>query len=348
MVMKNIFVVGALLASSVCGHMQMSKPFPIRSPLNPNGGDKKDYSYTNPLSSSGSDYPCKGYANDPFQSVANYTAGSQYEMELSGSATHGGGSCQMSLSYDKGKTFKVIKSMEGGCPIPKKYDFTIPSDAPSGEALLGWTWFNKIGNREMYMNCAQVTIQGSSSKREHARDIRPRKLSARSTPFDSLPPIFLANINAEGQCTTTADEEVNFPMPGDNVQGHVSGKGYTCKGTAPFLGDSSSSSTSSSSSSSSSSSPSPSPSPSSSSSAPASAKVVPTPMASSSPIQSPTSTPSSSAVAQAPSAGGSCNSGDIVCSEDGKSFSMCDHSALKSMGSVAAGTKCKNGAIMAV
>ncbi|KAJ9295943.1 CAZyme family AA11 [Paecilomyces variotii] len=342
MITKNIFLVGALLASSVCGHMQMSKPYPIRSPLNPNGGQNKDYSYTDPLSSSGSDYPCKGYANDPFQSVANYTAGSQYEMELSGSATHGGGSCQISLSYDKGKSFKVIKSMEGGCPIPKKYDFKIPSDAPSGDALLAWTWFNKIGNREMYMNCAQVTIQGSSSsKRSHVRDLRAKKLAAR-TAFDSLPPIFLANINAEGQCTTIADEEVNFPLPGDDVQGHVSGKGYTCKGTAPFLGSSSdSSSTSSSSSSSPSSSASPSSSSSSSSasssSSPASAKVVPTPVP----------TPSSSAVSQAP-ASGSCSSGGIVCSDDGKSFFMCDHNGLKSMGSVAAGTKCKNGAIMAV
>lgn len=372
MIMKNVFLVGALLASSVYGHMQMSKPYPIRSPLNPDGGDNKDYSYTSPLSSSGSDYPCKGYANDAFKSVADYTVGSEYEMDLAGSATHGGGSCQISLSYDTGKSFKVIKSMEGGCPLVSSYNFTIPSDAPSGQALLAWTWFNKIGNREMYMNCAQVTIKGSSSKREHPRDLRPKKLVAR-TAFSSLPPIFLANINQEGQCTTIEGDEVNFPLPGDNVQGSVSGTGYTCKSTAAFLGSGSSSSSSGSSSSSSSGSSSStsstsstsrsssssgpsasssySGSSSSSATSPSTAKVLPTSTAaaSSSQVATATSSASSSSSANGPAASDACStSGQIVCSTDGNSFFMCDHNALTSMGSVAAGTRCRNGAIEAI
>ncbi|KAJ5159463.1 uncharacterized protein N7482_006467 [Penicillium canariense] len=161
--MKGIAILGGLLASGASAHMQMMKPYPIRSPLNKDSQGQKDYSYTNPLSTSGSDYPCKGYANDPFESQATYSPGQSYDMELDGSATHGGGSCQLALTYDHGKTFKVIESMLGDCPIAKKYDFTIPSDAPSGEALLAWTWFNKVGNREMYMNCAMVTIGGGSS-----------------------------------------------------------------------------------------------------------------------------------------------------------------------------------------
>lgn len=28
--------------------------------------------------------------------------------------------------------------------------FTIPKAAPSGEAVFSWTWFNRLGNREMY------------------------------------------------------------------------------------------------------------------------------------------------------------------------------------------------------
>ncbi|CAL5873107.1 uncharacterized protein PFLUO_LOCUS7376 [Penicillium psychrofluorescens] len=162
--MKGFLLLSGLLATMASAHMQMKQPYPIRSPLNKNATGKIDYSYTNSLAPSGQDYPCKGYQNDPFVSEAKYTPGQSYEMELEGSATHGGGSCQLALTYDKGKTFKVIESMLGECPIPKKYKFTVPSDAPSGEALLAWTWFNKIGNREMYMNCAMVTIGGDSSR----------------------------------------------------------------------------------------------------------------------------------------------------------------------------------------
>lgn len=208
----------------------MSNPYPIRSPLNKDASGQKDYSYTNPLSTDGSDYPCKGYAHDTFNSVATYTPGSTYDLELQGSATHGGGSCQIALSYDTGETWKVIHTMLGGCPLPKKYEFTIPSDAQTGEALLAWSWFNKVGNREMYMNCAQVTI-GGGSNREMTTDL------VRRDSFSSLPELFRANTGGPAGCKTIEGEEVNFPLPGPSVEGSLSGKGYECTGSAPFLGD---------------------------------------------------------------------------------------------------------------
>lgn len=245
--MKNVFIVCAVLASSAAAHMQLSQPYPIRSPLNKDQKGKKDYSYTNPLSTSGSDFPCKGYANDDFQATADYKPGSNYEIKLAGSATHKGGSCQISLSYDKGKTFHVIKSILGGCPIDKDYKFTVPSDAPSGEALLGWTWFNKVGNREMYMNCAQVNIGGGSGKRdisegeisdEQAGNATMHVSDAAASSFKELPPIFVANVNGPGKCTTEEGKDVNFPKPGPVVDGKVGGKGYSCEGSADFLGSS--------------------------------------------------------------------------------------------------------------
>lgn len=244
--MKNFLVIAAFLASTATAHMQLSQPFPIRSPLNKNAkGDKKDYSYTNPLSTSGSDFPCKGYAQDPFEPTANYSPGQSYEIKLAGSATHKGGSCQISLSYDKGKNFNVIHSILGGCPLDKEYKFKVPSDAPKGEALLGWTWFNKVGNREMYMNCAQVTI-GGSDKREVAaaegEDIDDGESgnstmhTEQATSFKSLPPIFVANVDGPGKCKTVEGTEVNFPKPGPSVKGSLSGKGYKCQSDADFLG----------------------------------------------------------------------------------------------------------------
>ncbi|KAJ5643466.1 uncharacterized protein N7484_005973 [Penicillium longicatenatum] len=261
----------SLLASTATAHMQMMKPYPIRSPLNKDAKGQKDYSYTNPLQASGSDYPCKGYAKDDFDSQATYQQGQSYTMELDGSATHDGGSCQLALTYDQGESFKVIESMLGDCPIAKKYDFQIPSDAPDGQALLAWTWFNKVGNREMYMNCAMVTIGGNANANETDADAetqstkhRPNKpqekkvshppmaLAAhqgekasqrgaksqkQQASFDSLPALFVANVDQEGKCVTIEGESVNFPKPGDNVVGQTDGKGdgYKCSGSAPFL-----------------------------------------------------------------------------------------------------------------
>ncbi|KAF3384516.1 hypothetical protein F1880_003067 [Penicillium rolfsii] len=424
--MKSITILAGLLATSASAHMQMSKPYPIRSPLNKDSNENKDYSYTNPLQPSGSDYPCKGYANDPFQSQASYSPGQTYELELDGSATHSGGSCQLSLTYDRGKTFKVIESMLGDCPIAKKYNFQIPSDAPSGEALLAWTWFNKVGNREMYMNCAMVTIGGSGSswnttqssnskaKNSHPTqvmndpmdddkmdyedmsDMYMRHMTHRSHPpmektterremtgesvammgqskaaaFNSLPGIFIANVNQVGGCVTIEGESVNFPKPGDNVVGTIdgTGKGYKCTSDAPFLGSDSSSGTNAASSASST--------PTSSSSTSSSQKANDTSdkqksstttrstMTTSSTSQamsmiasafgSPSAdprvaTPQGTSVASTSNAFSSyvtqwtCTSGEIICSPDGFSWAMCSNQHPIFMGNVAPGMTCRSG-----
>lgn len=147
----------------------------------------------------GSNFPCKGYQNDPWRATAEYTAGGHYNMTIAGSTTHGGGSCQLSLSYDNGATFKVIKSMEGGCPLTQEYDFDIPANAPNGHALFAWTWYNLVGNRELYMNCAQVQITGGSG----------------SDFASTHPDIFVANVN--NGCETVEDVQTVFAHPGDQV-----------------------------------------------------------------------------------------------------------------------------------
>ena len=122
-------------------------------------------------------------------------------MTLAGTATHGGGSCQLSLSYDNGGSFYVIESMMGGCPLTTTYDFKIPSDVANGNALFAWTWFNLVGNREMYMNCADVTISGGSSS-----------VSAFESAY---PKIFVANV-ANG-CSTVENQQTVFAHPGNQV-----------------------------------------------------------------------------------------------------------------------------------
>ncbi|OQU94551.1 hypothetical protein CLAIMM_00898 [Cladophialophora immunda] len=196
-------------------HMQLSWPYPLRSPLDPDVPvDEKDYNMVAPLFADGSNFPCKNYENDTdgYVTKATYLAGGTYDMWLNGTVEHDGGSCQLSLSYDNGATFKVIKSMIGGCPLTHTYNFTIPSFAPSSDsALFSWSWFNLVGDREMYQGCARVQIVGGSSGR-HRRSSPYRR---QASQFDRLPNMFVCNVG--NGCQTIERQEVVFPDPGNDV-----------------------------------------------------------------------------------------------------------------------------------
>lgn len=98
----------------------------------------------------------QAYLSDPslLTSRASWSAGSTQSFTIAPpGAEHGGGSCQLSLSYDMGKTWNVIWSWIGGCMADTSQftqSFELPSEAPSGQALFAWGWFNQLGNREMY------------------------------------------------------------------------------------------------------------------------------------------------------------------------------------------------------
>ncbi|KAI9748277.1 MAG: hypothetical protein M4579_007266 [Chaenotheca gracillima] len=157
--------------------------------------------------------------------------GSTQKLAFKGGATHGGGSCQVSVTYDKNPTpksqFKVIHSIIGGCPAkntegniggdpnaadPDTYSFKVPDDLPTGQATLAWTWYNKVGNREIYMNCAPVTFTGGKSKRNESM-VELRDQSA----FDKLPDMFVANIQSISKYSTLDSKNVIFPDPGKSV-----------------------------------------------------------------------------------------------------------------------------------
>ncbi|KAJ4167998.1 hypothetical protein NW754_011812 [Fusarium falciforme] len=201
----------ASLATFASAHMLMNNPVPYGKS-----------SLTNaPLLADGSDFPCKmrdGVYDA--QGASNvYKQGSTQQLSFTGQAVHGGGSCQLSITTDKNpdknSVWKVIKSIEGGCPAkgqegnmgdnpdaedPYKYDFTIPAELAAGEYTLAWTWFNKIGNREMYMNCAPLTVTGSGGSKDH---------------LSSLPDMFVANIG--NQCEVPSAKDLQFPNPGKDV-----------------------------------------------------------------------------------------------------------------------------------
>ncbi|KAK4185863.1 hypothetical protein QBC35DRAFT_388590 [Podospora australis] len=213
----------ALLASSAHGHMIMDTPTPF------NYKGTNPLVQVDPLNGANFPFPCQG--NTEVVERTSVTAGGSQLVKFTGGAIHGGGSCQFAVTYenpppaDKSK-WKTIYILIGGCPgeaagnLPptapdadgransaqcgndsgkeciRQFDIPFPKDLPNGNATFAWTWFNKIGNREIYMNCAPLSITGGSED---------------TAFFDDLPPLFLANI--PGECTTN-NGVLNIPNPG--------------------------------------------------------------------------------------------------------------------------------------
>lgn len=197
------------LGSAVNAHMALQWPQPFRASFNPHAVQANvDYSLTSPLNADGSNFPCKGYQTDlgtpAGASVVTWNAGGSYNFSVEGGAVHGGGSCQIALSYDKGVSFTVIHSYVGSCPLSsgEDFQFTLPADAPTGAAMFAWVWYNEIGNREIYMDCASITVDAGTGP-------------ASTTKFADRPDLFVANLG--NGCTTVEGKEVQFPNPGPDA-----------------------------------------------------------------------------------------------------------------------------------
>jgi hypothetical protein len=219
------------LATLGQAHMKMTTPTPYAVPSIDNS----------PLNADGSNFPCKQASGASYSAAATNTMpiGSVQTLSFIGSAVHGGGSCQVSVTYDAQpnakSTFKVIHSIIGGCPMknitgnngddatqvdPDQYPFTIPSSLPTGSATLAWTWFNKVGNREMYMNCAPIAITAASTKRSDEEELMARNVTQLmerdQAAFNALPDMFTANIG--NGCGTVSSTDLIFPDPGESVE----------------------------------------------------------------------------------------------------------------------------------
>lgn len=221
--MINAFTVIMALASAANAHMVMKTPTPALSPNN------------SPLDASGSDFPCKipgGSGTIPDTNKNVMYIGASNPLSFTGSAVHGGGSCQVSLAkgntVSKDTKWMVIHSIEGGCPATgppsgnfasdanandaATFQFTVPDhpDLGPGTYTLAWTWHNKIGNREMYMNCAYVDLQAAKKKRY----MPAMPISKRSDA--PLPAMFVANIG--NGCTVAEGTDVKYPDPGSSLE----------------------------------------------------------------------------------------------------------------------------------
>ncbi|ORZ19989.1 hypothetical protein BCR41DRAFT_286931, partial [Lobosporangium transversale] len=134
----------------------------------PSNGQVLDYDLNSPVSvHSHIDAPlCKQAI--PSATRTTLRAGSNVATTYTVGASHGGGHCQWAISYDN-KNWVVLKTVlrdclkgiDGGAPY--SVSVPIPKDAPNGKATFMWLWNNAIGNRELYSNCADVTITGGKN-----------------------------------------------------------------------------------------------------------------------------------------------------------------------------------------
>lgn len=180
-----------LVMQTALAHMAMMVPPPRRSPNHPGyrGGDI-DYDITAPLGDRAK-FPCRGAPAGPL--AKTYAAGSAIAVRMGGSAVHGGGHCQFALTYDM-VNFVVLKTVMGNCLTASlDYAVPIPKDAPAGNVTLAWTWFNRVGNREIYMNCADIAITGSP-----AGVIQGRRMVVANWPgYPTFPEGFAADYGAD-------------------------------------------------------------------------------------------------------------------------------------------------------
>ncbi|KAJ2557167.1 hypothetical protein EV175_001510, partial [Coemansia sp. RSA 1933] len=145
-------------------------------PLPP--GQSMDYSINAPIGTHEyiSQPLCK-YTTPYSTPAATWTAGETVTVDFNPhAAIHSGGHCSFALSYDGGKTFVVVHDELRYCFLGSKpaslineasilsYSIKLPETLPSSDkAIFAWTFINSSGNREFYMNCADVEIKGSSS-----------------------------------------------------------------------------------------------------------------------------------------------------------------------------------------
>lgn len=196
---RNTLIAAAAILSTASAHIIMENPVPY----------SKDKIDNGPISAS--QFPCKSNLGFDVTQQNKMAVGEQQKLSFKGSAVHNGGTCQLSVALTQNPTadtvFKVIKTIEGGCPGKNgvdTFDFALPDSIPDGEHTFAWTWMPvSSGGPEYYMNCAPIEVTGGASD---------------ESAFSSLPDMLVANLPGKTDCTQVVNTILKVPNPGDEVE----------------------------------------------------------------------------------------------------------------------------------
>jgi hypothetical protein len=196
---RNTLIAAAAILSTASAHMIMESPVPY----------SKDKIDNGPISAS--QFPCKSQNGFDVTEMNKMAVGEQQKLSFKGSAIHNGGTCQLSVALTQNPTadtvFKVIKTIEGGCPGnsgPEEFSFEIPDSIPDGEHTFAWTWMPvSSGGPEYYMNCAPIEVTGGASD---------------ESKYSALPDMLIANLPGKSDCTQVVNTILQVPNPGEVVE----------------------------------------------------------------------------------------------------------------------------------
>ncbi|KAL1843849.1 hypothetical protein VTJ49DRAFT_7200 [Mycothermus thermophilus] len=227
-----------ILLGGVGGHMVMNTPTPYNLDMAP-------FLQVDPLDGINHPFPCHNKFSSsertPVEAgtttLVNFTGAAQHgggscQFSITYDEPVDGG------NWNKTARFMTVYSIIGGCPavftdesrnLPgiavdknmrqdsihcgndsgidciRQFMIPIPKFLKNGPATFAWTWFNKLGNKEMYMNCAPINITGGTGDEKQ---------------MAYLPDIFIANYHNDPEvpnCNTGGNGDhvvVNFPNPG--------------------------------------------------------------------------------------------------------------------------------------
>ncbi|KAK3846209.1 MAG: hypothetical protein J3R72DRAFT_434361 [Linnemannia gamsii] len=202
--MKTALFASAVLAttlsllSSTFAHMAISNPPAQAGPWtkNPSSAVHAWIGYQ------GKKFPCGGYKKGP---VTTYSAGEIipvrfWNFEIKDykkfpppkgltQSRHGGGACEFSLSYDGGKSWKVIGQYTKTCPdIYYEWPVQIPKNAPSctdsDKCLFAMSW-TAYSTDQYYHHCANILIKGAKNGKLPQLDMTVVDVKARNQKMNT-------------------------------------------------------------------------------------------------------------------------------------------------------------------
>ncbi|KAI8050927.1 hypothetical protein BDF22DRAFT_734944 [Syncephalis plumigaleata] len=137
--LASVAVLGLCTLQNVAGHMKFFAPIARGDFRIKDKYGMVDNDLNAPINADDfpADFPCRHTKVGPV--TAKYTAGKSFAVMFK----------RVSLEY-----------VHGSCPWT--YHIPLPKGAKNGKALFAWGWMNAEGNREYYMNCADVEIDGGS------------------------------------------------------------------------------------------------------------------------------------------------------------------------------------------
>ncbi|GJJ73711.1 hypothetical protein EMPS_06069 [Entomortierella parvispora] len=201
--MKSVTILGSVLLATLSflstssAHMAISNPPAQAGPWtkNPSNAVHAWIGYH------GKPFPCGGYKKGP---VTTYKAGEVIPVRFwnfniknykkfpppknLAQARHGGGACEFSLSYDGGKSWKVIGQYTKTCPDiyyewPVQIPHNVPSCTDSNKCLFAFSW-TAYATNQFYHHCANIMIKGAKNGRLPELDMAIVDVKARHEKMD--------------------------------------------------------------------------------------------------------------------------------------------------------------------